>query len=46
VAAGVLLALNKADSIDEAEAMILKIRPKAKISEELKEDLQKIFPDK
>ncbi|MEW9671132.1 hypothetical protein [Ammoniphilus sp. 3BR4] len=44
MAAGVLLALKKADTIDEAEAMLQAIRPQVKISPEFKRDLKALFP--
>ncbi|WP_167577920.1 hypothetical protein [Ammoniphilus sp. YIM 78166] len=44
MAAGVLLALKKAHSIDEAEAMIQAIRPQVKIPPEFREDLKSLFP--
>lgn len=45
MAAGVLLALNKANTIDEAERMLQQIRPKIKISPSFKQDLKALFPN-
>ncbi|PEK99102.1 dual specificity protein phosphatase family protein [Bacillus sp. AFS017336] len=44
VAIGTLLALNKAETIDEAEEMALKIRPTIKSNPNMKEALKKIYP--
>lgn len=45
MAAGVLLALNKANTIDEAERMLQQIRPQINISPSFKQDLKTLFPD-
>ncbi|WP_163100323.1 protein-tyrosine phosphatase family protein [Peribacillus alkalitolerans] len=46
VAIGTLLSLGQAASVDEAEEMAKAIRPRIKVKPELKEALQKIFPNK
>jgi protein-tyrosine phosphatase len=43
VAVGTLLALNKASTIEEAEEMAMKARPKIKIKPEMKDSLKRIF---
>ncbi|WP_179298702.1 hypothetical protein [Evansella halocellulosilytica] len=45
MAIGVLLELEFADSIDEAESMVKKIRPQVTIHPEFKEDLKALFPN-
>lgn len=45
VAIGTLLALGKADSIQEAEAQAKSIRPLISVNPQLKESLQRIFPE-
>ena len=45
VAIGTLIALNKADSIEEAEEMTRAIRPTIKSNPDMKESLKKIFPN-
>jgi len=44
VAVGTLLALGQAGSIEEAEQMATAVRPKISVKPELKESLQRIFP--
>lgn len=44
VAIGTLLALDKADSIEEAELQATSVRPKISVKEPLKESLSRIFP--
>ncbi|MFD1031591.1 protein-tyrosine phosphatase family protein [Metaplanococcus flavidus] len=44
VAIGTLLALGKADSIEEAEQQATSVRQKIKVKEPLKESLARIFP--
>ncbi|WP_164985037.1 hypothetical protein [Ammoniphilus sp. CFH 90114] len=44
MAVGVLLALDKAKTIDEAESMMREIRPQVKLSPEFKQDLKTLFP--
>ncbi|WP_342527352.1 dual specificity protein phosphatase family protein [Chryseomicrobium sp. FSL W7-1435] len=45
VAIGTLLALSKADSIEEAEAQAKSVREKINVKPALKESLQRIFPN-
>lgn len=45
VAIGTLLALGKADSIEEAEAQAKSVREKINVKPPLKESLQRIFPE-
>ena len=45
VAIGTLLSLEKAKSIEEAEAQAISIRSKIKVKQPLKESLQRIFPN-
>ncbi|MGK7377293.1 protein-tyrosine phosphatase family protein [Planococcus sp. 1R117A] len=45
VAIGTLLALGKADSIEEAEAQAKSVREKINVKPPLKESLQRIFPN-
>lgn len=45
VAIGTLLALGKADSIEEAEAQAASVRQKISVKPALKESLQRIFPE-
>jgi protein-tyrosine phosphatase len=44
VAVGTLLALGQAGTIEEAEQMATAVRPKISVKPELKESLQRIFP--
>lgn len=44
VAIGTLLALDKAESIGEAELQATSVRPKINVKEPLKESLARIFP--
>lgn len=46
VAIGTLLALGKADSIEQAEQQATAVRAKIKVKEPLKESLGRIFPNK
>ena len=45
VAIGTLLALGKASTIEEAEEMAKKARPKINVKPEMKEALKRIFPN-
>lgn len=45
VAIGTLLALGKADTIEEAEAMAQAARPKIKVKPALKETLARLYPE-
>lgn len=45
VAIGTLLALGKADTLDEAEAMAQAARPKIKVKPALKETLARLYPE-
>lgn len=45
VAIGTLLALGKASTIEEAEEMAKKARPKINVKPEMKESLKRIFPN-
>lgn len=45
VAIGSLLALGEADSIQEAEARAKSVRPIISVNPQLKESLQRLFPD-
>lgn len=45
VAAGTLLALGKASSIEEAEEKVKMVRPVVSIKPELKETLKRLFPN-
>lgn len=45
VAIGALIALNKAETIEEAEKMARSIRPTIKSNPDMKESLKKIFPN-
>lgn len=45
VAVGTLLSLGKAKTIDEAEEMAKAARPKINVKPQMKEALQRIFPD-
>ncbi|MFY3793307.1 protein-tyrosine phosphatase family protein [Ureibacillus sp. MALMAid1270] len=45
VAIGTLLALGKADTIEEAEEMAKKARPKINVKPQMKDALKRIFPD-
>lgn len=45
VAIGSLLALGEADSIQEAEARAKSVRPIISVTPQLKESLQRLFPD-
>ncbi|MBT2581604.1 dual specificity protein phosphatase family protein [Planococcus sp. ISL-109] len=44
VAIGTLLALGEADTVEEAEQMATSVRPKISVKPELKESLERIFP--
>ncbi|MDT8859287.1 hypothetical protein N0O92_03510 [Alkalihalobacillus sp. MEB130] len=43
---GVLLELGLAETIQQAESMVKKVRPQITVHEEFIRDLQKIFPNK
>lgn len=45
VAIGTLLALGKAGSIEEAESMAMAVRPKIKVKPEMKESLNRLYPN-
>lgn len=45
VAIGALLALGKADSIQDAEAQAKSVRPIISVNPQLKESLRRLFPD-
>lgn len=45
VAVGTLLSLGKANTIDEAETMAKSIRPKVNVKPQMKEALQRLFPN-
>jgi thioredoxin reductase (NADPH) len=45
VAIGTLLALGKANNIEEAEEMAKTVRPKINVNPEMKETLKRIFPN-
>jgi thioredoxin reductase (NADPH) len=45
VAIGTLLALGKADSIEEAEAQATSVRQKISVKPQMKEALQRLFPN-
>jgi protein-tyrosine phosphatase len=45
VAVGTLLSLGKAKTIEEAEEMAKAARPKVKVKPQMKESLQRIFPN-
>lgn len=45
VAIGTLLALGKADSIEEAEAQATSVREKISVKPQMKESLQRLFPN-
>ena len=45
VAIGILLALGKASTIEEAEEMAKNVRPKISVKPEMKEALRRIYPN-
>ena len=46
MAIGILLELNIADTIEEAEKMIQEVRPEVQIHPEFIKDLKKLYRDK